>query len=156
MVSIVNARPAYKNSSGRVLYHFFQLSSPSERSWSLDDRALDGTKDWFHGGWTQPLPGGNIPLGRRVWSLSPRFGEKVATLTLMRDAIGQAAVVTVTGHPTEVWNGDYAEQAGVCYGDPVYVNADGMVLYRYAATGEGTGLASVSLDDRQQVGHNDW
>lgn len=148
--SFLNRRPAYKNSKNRSLYYY---CGSNATSYSFDDREPDGTQDWFHGGWTPPLPGGNVPLGKRVWSLSGPFGNKSMVLTLSHEDVRPCATIAVSGHSEVKWNGEYVQQFGLCNREPVYIKHDGMVLYRYD---NGVGASSVSLDDRQQNGGNDW
>ncbi len=49
---IINNRPWYKNENDRFLFHYNQAEG-GEKSWSLDHRKPDGTKDIFSGGWTK-------------------------------------------------------------------------------------------------------
>ena len=48
----INNKLWYKNENNRYMYHYNQAEG-GEKSWSLDHRIPDGTKDWFSGGWTK-------------------------------------------------------------------------------------------------------
>jgi len=56
---LINERPWYQNDSERYLY-FYNQAEGGEKSWSLDHRKPDGSKDWFSGGFTSPT-GENYP-----------------------------------------------------------------------------------------------
>ena len=62
----LNGKPFFANINSAKLY-FYNAGSGGAQSWSLDDRELDGTQDFYRGGWTRPPAGGGLPLGTRRW-----------------------------------------------------------------------------------------
>ena len=62
----LNGKPLFENINSAKLY-FYNAGSGGAPSWSLDDRELDGTQDFYRGGWTRPPAGGGLPTGTRRW-----------------------------------------------------------------------------------------
>ena len=62
----LNGKPLFENIISAKLY-FYNAGSGGAPSWSLDDRELDGTQDFYRGGWTRPPAGGGLPTGTRRW-----------------------------------------------------------------------------------------
>ena len=56
---LINERPWYRNDDKRYLY-FYNQAEGGEKSWSLDHRKPDGSRDWYSGGFTSPT-GENYP-----------------------------------------------------------------------------------------------
>ena len=62
----LNGKPLFENINSAKLY-YYNAGSGGAPSWSLDDRELDGTQDFYRGGWTRPPAGGGLPTGTRRW-----------------------------------------------------------------------------------------
>ena len=62
----LNGKPFFENINSAKLY-YYNAGSGGAPSWSLDDRELDGTQDFYRGGWTRPPAGGGLPTGTRRW-----------------------------------------------------------------------------------------
>ena len=62
----INNKLWYKNDNERYLYHYNQAEG-GEKSWSLDHRKPDGTKDWFSGGWTRITEAPYPERGKNDW-----------------------------------------------------------------------------------------
>ena len=70
------------------------------------------------------------------------------------DSIPAGGGVSISGHPNDSYNGEYAMQETPINGKPWYKSAAGNRLYYYNANSGGA--PSWSLDDREQDGSNDW
>ena len=62
----LNGKPFFENINSAKLY-YYNAGSGGAPSWSLDNRELDGTEDFYRGGWTRPPAGGGLPTGTRRW-----------------------------------------------------------------------------------------
>ena len=62
----LNGKPLFENINSAKLY-YYNAGSGGAPSWSLDNRELDGTEDFYRGGWTRPPAGGGLPTGTRRW-----------------------------------------------------------------------------------------
>lgn len=62
----LNGKPLFVNINSAKLY-YYNAGSGGAPSWSLDNRELDGTQDFYRGGWTRPPAGGGLPTGTRRW-----------------------------------------------------------------------------------------
>ncbi len=62
----LNGKPLFANNNSAKLY-YYNAGSGGAPSWSLDIRELDGTQDFYGGGWTRPPAGGGLPTGTRRW-----------------------------------------------------------------------------------------
>ena len=62
----LNGKPFFANVNSAKLY-YYNAGSGGAPSWSLDNRELDGTQDFYRGGWTRPPAGGGLPTGTRRW-----------------------------------------------------------------------------------------
>lgn len=62
----LNGKPFFANNNSAKLY-YYNAGSGGAPSWSLDIRELDGTQDFYGGGWTRPPAGGGLPTGTRRW-----------------------------------------------------------------------------------------
>jgi len=69
---LINERPWYQNDSERYLY-FYNQAEGGEKSWSLDHRKPDGSKDWFSGGFT-------LPTGETILNLVFIVGRRFRVL----------------------------------------------------------------------------
>ena len=69
---LINERPWYQNDSERYLY-FYNQAEGGEKSWSLDHRKPDGSKDWFSGGFT-------LPTGETILNLVFIVGKRFRVL----------------------------------------------------------------------------
>ena len=68
---VINGHPWYQNDNNRYLY-FYDQAEGGEKSWSLDHRQPNGSKDWFSGGWTRPVEGLTHPQpGVAPWTAIP-------------------------------------------------------------------------------------
>tara|TARA_Y100000766_G_scaffold12388_1_gene8914 strand:+ start:2311 stop:3744 length:1434 start_codon:yes stop_codon:yes gene_type:complete len=62
----LNGKPLFVNGNSAKLY-YYNAGSGGAPSWSLDNRELDGTQDFYRGGWTRPPASGGLPTGTRRW-----------------------------------------------------------------------------------------
>jgi hypothetical protein len=62
----INNKLWYKNNNNKYIYHYNQAEG-GEKSWSLDHRKPDGTKDWFSGGWTRITEAPYPERGKNDW-----------------------------------------------------------------------------------------
>ena len=62
----INNKLWYRNENNRYLYHYNQAEG-GEKSWSLDHRKPDGSKDWFSGGWTRITEAPYPEQGKNDW-----------------------------------------------------------------------------------------
>ncbi|MFL2979151.1 MAG: EF-hand domain-containing protein [Candidatus Thalassarchaeaceae archaeon] len=62
----LNGKPLFANYNSAKLY-YYNAGSGGAPSWSLDNRELDGTQDFYRGGWTRPPVSGGLPTGTRRW-----------------------------------------------------------------------------------------
>lgn len=68
---LINNLPWYKNEHAQYLY-FYDQAEGGSKSWSLDNRKPNGTKDWFNGGYTDPIEGLQHPQeGTHHWNSVP-------------------------------------------------------------------------------------
>ncbi len=75
----MNGKPLFVNRNSAKLF-YYNAGSGGAPSWSLDNRELDGTQDFYGGGWTRPPAGGGLPTGTRRW-----VGVGRITIRLVRD-----------------------------------------------------------------------
>ena len=75
----LNGKPLFVNRNSAKLF-YYNAGSGGAPSWSLDNRELDGTQDFYRGGWTRPPAGGGLPIGTRRW-----VGVGRITIRMVRD-----------------------------------------------------------------------
>lgn len=72
---LINNLPWYKNEHDQYLY-FYDQAEGGSKSWSLDHRKPDGSKDWYSGGYIDPVDGLQHPQeGKHHWNSVPEEYE---------------------------------------------------------------------------------